>query len=206
MTTRIYLIRHGATSANGEIPYRLQGRGSNRSLDDLGRDQARRARLALAHIPLVAIYSSPLNRAIETASIIAKPHTLIPITVENLTEANVGRWEGLTWEQAERQDRELHDRFHANPGTVAYPDGESFADVANRVTPALASLAVAHHGGSIAVVAHNVVNRAVLAELLGLPIDKARALRQANGGINVIEYEGSSARVVTLNAIFHLES
>jgi len=206
MTTRIYLIRHGATSANGEVPYRLQGRGSNRSLDNLGRDQARRTSLVLANLPLVAIYSSPLHRAIETATIIAAPHRLTSVAVEALTEAEVGRWEGLTWEQAERQDCELYDRFHANPGTVAYPDGESFADVASRAIPALATLANQHVGASIVVVAHNVVNRAVLAELLGLRINKARALRQANGGINVIEYEGSTARVVTMNSIFHLES
>ncbi len=205
MNTRVYLIRHGATSANGEVPYRLQGRGSNRSLDDLGIDQARRTSRVLESIPLVAVYSSPLVRAFETATYVAQAHRLSPIPIEALTEADIGRWEGLTWIEAHALDPELHDQFHANPGTVAYPGGESFADVASRATPALVNLARAHPGSSIAVVAHNVVNRAVLARLLGLPIDQARTLRQANGGINMIEYEGTQSRVVMLNSIFHLQ-
>ncbi len=205
MKTRIYLIRHGATAANREVPYRLQGRGSDRPLDVSGIQQAKRAGEALKHFELLAVYSSPLRRALETAEEVAIPHALRPEAVAGLTEAEVGHWEGLTWDEAKQRNPELYERFHANPGTVAYPDGESFADVANRVSPILTELAAAHPGGSIAVVGHNVVNRAVLARLINLPIDYARALRQSNGGINVLEYENHGWTVLTLNSTFHLE-
>jgi broad specificity phosphatase PhoE len=205
MTTRVYLLRHGATEANRAVPYRLQGSGIDLPLDALGNEQARRAAEALAALGLEAVYASPLLRAMETARWVARAHGLGLVAVAELAEADVGRWEGLTWEQARERDPEWHDRFHANPGAVPYPGGESFLDVGRRVSPAIAGLAAAHPGARIAVVGHNVVNRAYLAPLLGLTIEKARALRQANGGINLIEYEEEQIRVVTLNACLHLE-
>ncbi|WZO96458.1 histidine phosphatase family protein [Isosphaeraceae bacterium EP7] len=206
MTTVVYLIRHGATAVNREIPNRLQGKGIDLPLDPIGREQAARAAEALASHPLRAVYASPMLRALETASIVAVPHGLAPIPVEDIIEADVGRWEGLTWAEASAQDPEQHDQFHANPGTVPYPGGESFQDVQRRSVPALAALAASHAGERIAVIAHNVVNRAVLASLLGLPIDLARALRQSNCGINVLHYHRAGrVELFAMNACLHLE-
>jgi broad specificity phosphatase PhoE len=204
MATRIYLIRHGATALNLSVPYRLQGRRSDPPLDEKGREQAKRAGEALISVRLDAVYSSPLQRAMETARLVGAPQGIVPIPVENLIEAEIGRWEGLTWDEARARDPEDYMRFHARPGTSHYPEGESFAEVAARVTPVLLSLAVGHAGAKIAVVAHNIVNRAVLAGPLGLPIDQARGIRQSNGGVNVLEVEAGTLKVVCLNACLHL--
>lgn len=204
MTTLVYLLRHGATTLNRLVPYRLQGRAADPPLDSEGQDQARRAAETLASLPISAVYSSPLARAFETAAIVALPHRLTPVAVPALIEADIGRWEGLTWDEARTLDPDHHAHFHAHPGATPYPGGESFLEVSRRVGPALAELAAAHTGEQIIVVGHNVVNRACLATLLGLPIDRARGLHQANGGINLIQYDGPSARVVTLNATLHL--
>jgi broad specificity phosphatase PhoE len=206
--TRVYLIRHGATEANRARPYRLQGRGTDLPLDGLGRLQAERAAEALvsAGLKLDAVYSSPLRRAFETAQIVGEPHGLEPRPLDGLTEADVGRWEGLTWEEVQAREPDLYERFHADPGRVPYPEGESFADVAQRVSPIIAALVSKHPGETVAVVAHNVVNRAYLAGLLGVPIERARTLRQSNGGINVIEYqEDGQAQVFSVNSALHLE-
>ena len=202
--TRIYLLRHGATASNRLVPYRLQGRGSDGALDELGIEQARRASDVLARLSLVAVYTSPLRRARETAGIVAAPHRLEPQGVDALTEAELGRWEGLTWEEAREHDPSLYERFMADPGTTPYPDGESFLDVQRRVSPVIADLAMRHSNSRIAIVGHNVVNRAYLAQPLGLPISLARGIRQANGGINVVQYEGAVAKVICLNACLHL--
>jgi broad specificity phosphatase PhoE len=202
--TVVYLIRHGSTAVNRQVPYRLQGRQIDVGLDPEGAEQARRAAAALAGCEVAAVYTSPLIRARETAAAVALPHTLEPIAVPELIEADLGRWEGLTWAEAEARDPEHYQLFHAHPGTVPYPDGESFLDVQRRVEPVVARLAAAHPGRGIIVVGHNVVNRAYLAGIFGLPIDLARPIRQANGGINVIRYEGPQAQVETLNAWFHL--
>lgn len=204
--TRIYLLRHGATAANLETPYRLQGRGSDRPLDDIGRAQAEAAGRALAGMNLDAVYSSPLLRAMQTARAVGLPHGLAPVPVPQLIEGDVGRWEGLTWDEAAARDPDIHARFMADPGMVPYPDGESFYEVGLRATAAIAELIASHRGGRIAVVGHNILNRAYLAPLLGLPIEKARGIRQANAGINVIEVEPEGRSVlITLNSALHLD-
>jgi broad specificity phosphatase PhoE len=203
--TRVYLLRHGATAANRHVPYRLQGRGSDLPLDDVGRQQAEAAASALAHIAFVAVYSSPLLRAVQTAEIVAARRGLSVHTDPGLIEGDVGRWEGLTWDEAAARDPEAHRRFFADSGTTPYPDGESFLDVQLRATPAIAGIAERHDGDSIAIVGHNILNRAYLAGVIGLEIGKAREIRQSNGGVNVLEIDGSRAVALTLNAALHLE-
>ena len=202
--TTVYLLRHGATAANREVPYRLLGRSLDLPLDEEGTDQARRAGEVLQAYRLAAVYASPMLRAVETAAFVGRPHGIEPVVVEGLIEADLGRWEGLTWDQARAADPLLYEAFHANPGTVPYPDGESFLDAQRRMLPTIAELAARHPGGQIAVVSHNVTNRAYLAGLMGIPIDRAREVRQANGGISMVQYEGPDAVVETLNARFHL--
>jgi broad specificity phosphatase PhoE len=202
--TAVFLIRHGSTAVNRQTPYRLQGRKLDVGLDTAGAEQARRTAAALAGFALAAVYSSPLLRALETAAAVARPHALEPVAIPDLIEADLGRWEGLTWAEAGEHDPEHYQLFQAHPGTVPYPNGESFLDVQKRVLPLINSLAAAHPGQNIVVLGHNVVNRAYLAGILGLPIDLARPLRQANGGINVVRYQGPKAQLETLNAWFHL--
>lgn len=204
-TTRLYLIRHGSTEINRLRPYRLQGRNLDPPLDALGVEQARRAAGALAGVPLDALYASPLLRARETARIVGAPRGLEPVPVPELIEADLGRWEGRSWPEIEASEPGEYRRYMANPGLVPYPDGESYQDAYRRAAPALAALAAAHPGGRVAVIGHNIIHRAVLAILLGLPIDRARALRQSNCGINVIDFAGDGPRVLTLNAALHLE-
>lgn len=203
-TTRVYLVRHGSTAANRDVPYRLQGRGSDHPLDAMGRSQALAAASALAKAPIVAVYTSPLRRARETACAIARASGLEPIEHAELVEADLGCWEGLTWDEVKERYPLEFDRFMANPGTVPYLEGESFAEVRIRALGAIERIVEAHRGRSIVVAAHNVVNRALLSGWLGLPIERARSIRQANGGINLVEFEGDKATVVMMNSILHL--
>ena len=203
--TRLFLLRHGATALNREVPYRIQGRRSDPPLDDHGRTQSIRTAEFLASQPIAAVYSGPLRRAVETAAFVAASHGLEPRVLPEITEADVGRWEGLTWREVHSREPEEHDRFMADPGTVPYPEGESFLDVQRRAAPALARLAASHEGQTIAVVAHNVVNRAVLADWLGIPIARAREIRQANGGVNLIDFHADRVYVAGMNWHLHLE-
>lgn len=204
MNCLLYLLRHGATAANRENPYRLQGRHLDLELDETGRRQAQQAANALRQVPLSAVYCSPLIRARQTASPIARIQNLTPIENDGLTEADIGRWEGKTWAEVEAEEPELYREFMKHPGLVRYLDGESFLDVQKRVTPVLSGLAERHDGQAIAVVSHNIVNRAVLAGLIGLPINAARSIKQSNGGISLIEYGGHRPTVVMLNSCLHL--
>lgn len=199
--TRVYLLRHGATALNRHVPYRLQGQRSDPPLDELGVEQARAAAEALRHLKFDAVYTSPLQRAVMTARRLGDPQL-----VQALIEGDIGRWEGMTWDEAARADPDHHAQFLNRPGTTPYPDGESFLDVQLRVVPAVRDLVRAHLGGRIAVVGHNILNRAYLAHVMGLPIDQARAIRLANCGISVVEYDQDQPTLITLNSALHLEA
>ena len=201
----MYLLRHGATDVNTAHPPRLQGRGMNLGLSDVGRRQAECAAEFFASRPLTAVYSSPLLRAQETAGLIAARHALSVHTIDELIEVDVGQWEGRAWVEIEQTEPEAYQRFMADPGAHGYAGGESFLDVQRRVAPAMAEVLAANDGGRILVVAHNIVNRAYLASLLNLPLAFSRMIHQDNCGINIVRLKDGETQLRTQNATFHLE-
>lgn len=203
--TTVYLIRHGATEANERRPYILQGRGINHGLSEQGRAQARSAGEFLRRYPLQHVYCSPMLRAMETAQEIARPHGVEVRPLEGLQEVDVGAWEGLDWGTIENQFPEAYLAFRSDPWETPYLGGESYAAVLARVQPLFERLFETHAGERIAVVAHNVVNRAYLAHVLGLEMRRAKDLRQSNTGINIIRRRDGETHVMTLNGTFHLE-
>lgn len=204
--TLLYLIRHGATAANELRPYVLQGSNVDNPLSSTGEKQAAAVARLLAAVPLQAVYCSRMTRAMQTARAIAEPHGFEPDSLESIHEVDVGQWEGLSWIDIQQKHREAYDAFVASPGTTAYLGGESYANVLGRAEPIFTALLRKHLGESIAVVAHNVVNRAYLSHLLGLDINLAKNVEQTNTCVNVIEYDAGDdrAKVVTLNANFHV--
>jgi broad specificity phosphatase PhoE len=205
MKTTLYLLRHGATAANLLKPPTLQGQRINSPLADVGVRQAELTRDFLAIRPLDGCYCSPLARAVETARIISRPHGMAPVPRDALIECDVGKWEGLDWPTIRTTEPEAYQRFMNNPARFGYPGGESFADVARRVTAELDDLFSRHKGDCILVVSHHVVNRVYLAHLLGLPPERARQVALDNCGISIVVCEDGRTRVTTLNATFHLQ-
>jgi len=200
----LYLVRHAATANNLERPPRLQGRLVDLELSPQGRDQAARTAALLQDRPIAAIYASPLRRAHETARIIAAPHRVTVELVAELSEADVGDWEGRTWREIERDDPAGYRDFMSDPERHGYAGGENLAQVRSRAIPALERLLAAHVGEAIVAVSHNVVNRTYLAHLLGLDIALGRKVPQDNGGVNLVEYRAGKTKPVSINAIFHL--
>jgi len=200
-----YLIRHGATDVNLANPPRLQGRGVNLGLSAEGVRQARQTAAFLRERPIEAIYSSPLLRAVETARILAQPHQLDVTTVADLTEVDVGQWEGKSWLDIESADPDYYRRYMEDTGSVPYLGGESFQNVQDRALPTLRRLLEANRGRQIIVVAHNIVNRTCLAGLMHVPIAKARAISQDNCGINVLRLKAGELKVRMINVALHLE-
>jgi broad specificity phosphatase PhoE len=204
--THLYLVRHAATAANLAVPARLQGRSTDPPLAPFGVRQAEATRDLLTAIRFQACYCSPLVRAVETANIIAGPHRLTPVTLAELTECDVGEWEGLDWETIRNRDPEYYQRYAADTASVPYPGGESFGDVHSRAAPAIDRLITEHAGQAVLVVSHHVVLRTYLAGLLGLPIRLARRVALDNCGISVVTGEDGQVKVAALNAAFHLPS
>ncbi len=203
-TTNLFLVRHGATDANLQRPYILQGQGINGPLSTLGEKQAAACSRLLSELPISHIYASPMLRAQQTAVKIAQPHGLTVQTARQLNECDVGRWEGLDWGSIERDFPDEYTHFRKNPAEHPYAGGESYGDVAQRVRPQISELLKRHRGESIVIVGHNVVNRVYLASLLDLPLTSAPSIRQANCGVNIIRSTAEETMLTTMNALFHL--
>jgi broad specificity phosphatase PhoE len=148
--TELYLVRHGETDWNAAR--RIQGR-TDIPLNDAGRAQARRAAELLARREWHGVYASPLDRAHETASIIAERLGLGEVTdVDALVERDYGEAEGMGFDEIEA----------LYPEGVRAPGQETREEVASRVVPALLELAERHPGERLVIVSHGGAIRSVL--------------------------------------------
>ena len=134
MSTRLYLVRHGATQLTAED--RFSG-AVGVDLSDEGRRQVRRLAERLADDPIRAVYCSPLGRTVETAEILARPHGLGPVHRDGLREISHGRWEGLTRQEVEERFPDEYAAWEADPFTFAPRDGESGLAVLARALPVI---------------------------------------------------------------------
>lgn len=199
MKTFLFLLRHGATRLNLETPYRLQGSEVDEPLVELGRKQSIGAQQLLQSVPLRAVYSSPMKRAMQTAAIVAQPHALPVIPLADLREGSVGRWENRTWPDIQASEPEAYQQFVSEPEKYGYAGGENFNQVLARVKPVMHQLLKHHAGQSIAVIGHQIVNRVLVADIMGLPMKQARTMKFANAGITLISVENNQPVLISLN-------
>lgn len=184
--TMVYLARHGATDLNLRVPIRLQGNQIDSPLAAIGIEQATALGESLRSIKIDAVYSSVMLRARQTSEIVAAPHQLTPQSVEGLQEISVGKWEGLSWAEIQTRYPTEFQAFFENPAEVPYLGGECYIDVLARARPAFDELVAKHSGQTIVIVTHNVVNRVLVADCLGLSLDRAKFLHQSNCCFNEI--------------------
>ncbi len=200
-----YLIRHGATEINLADPPRLQGRMLDAPLADIGERQAECTGRLLSSVAVQRVLTSPMLRARQTSERIAAPHGLEPEIVEELVEVDVGVWEGLPWDVIARDYPESQRRFLEDAGRYGYEGGENLQSVQARVVPVFTRLLAENRGRRIVVVAHNVVNRCYLVHLLGIPVSQYRIITQDNCGVTLLRHWEDKTKIVTLNAVFHLD-
>jgi len=127
--TTIMLIRHGDTDWNVEEIFR--GR-ADIELNEVGIKQAELLAKYLADERIVAIYSSPLKRALKTAEIIASSHHFDIIGAPELIDFDYGEWQGLSHDTVRQKYKALYDEWLRNPHLVKIPKGESLDDVRKR--------------------------------------------------------------------------
>ncbi len=200
--TRLLLVRHGATDATEEG--RFSG-SSGAELSEQGRWQAARLGERLARQNIARIYTSPLSRAFDTASIIAGHCRLEPVTREALREIGHGHWEGLQREEVERQFPEEYAAWEADPFTFAPAGGESGVAVLARALPVIREMVTAHPGEQLVVVSHKATLRLVLSSLLGFDARGYRdRLDQSPACLNVLDFKDAvRARLMLFNDTSH---
>ena len=202
MTTRLYLVRHGATQLTAEN--RFSG-AENVHLSEEGRDQVLRLANRLADDKLDAIYCSPLDRTMETAGILAAPNQITPNPRDGLREISHGHWEGLTRAEVETRFEGEYAAWEADPFTYAPEGGESGLSVLARALPVVREIVLAHGGRNVLVVSHKATLRLLISSLLGFDARGYRdRLDQAPACLNILDFKDTvRARLMLFNDVSH---
>jgi alpha-ribazole phosphatase len=202
MVKTLYLIRHGATQGDGVKRYK----GSlDVPLSEEGIEQIKRVALYLSKVikdERPVVYSSPLSRALKSAEIISDNFNVKPVIVPELRERNFGIWEGMSFEQIKERYPEEFSLWADNPLKYSPPGGESTIEVRDRVMKALRGLLHPFTNSPIQIiVAHGGVNRIILCEFLGIPLENIFRIEQEHGAINIIEFHDNYPVVKLVNGI-----
>jgi broad specificity phosphatase PhoE len=203
-TTRLLLVRHGATPLTAED--RFSG-AEGVDLSDEGRAQVARLAERLAGEPIDAVYASPLSRTRETAALLAGPHRLPLELRDGLREISHGHWEGRTRAEVERLHPQEYEAWETDPFTFAPSGGESGLAVLARALPVVRDIVVAHEGARILVVSHKATLRLLLSSLLGFDARGYRdRLDQSPACLNVVDFRGPTRpRLMLFNDISHYQ-
>ncbi|MFO0659230.1 MAG: histidine phosphatase family protein [Polyangiaceae bacterium] len=202
--TRLILVRHGQTADNARRVFQGQ---TGSGLDELGRQQASLVgeRLGRSAQKFVALYSSDLQRAHETASAIAANVGLAVVTDIRLREVNVGAWSGHSYDEIARQFPEEWAAWKAGQD-VPRGGGESYQDLAVRIRAVLFEIASVHSEQTTIVVSHGAAIRSFCAMVLGLPAQGIHSFSGlTNTGIATVELDEQGFRLMGWNDVAHLD-
>ena len=204
MDTVVLLIRHGVTNWTEED--RFTG-VSNIPLSEIGLNQAQLLsnKLFKSSISINAIYSSPLQRCIDTAKIIAQPYNLDIQIKKEFSELNYGDWEGLSRREILQRYPNEFEIWKKDPFIQSPPKGESGKALIERALPMLTTLLQKHIGELITIVAHKALNRLLLCWALGIPYEQYRQrIVQYPACLNVFKVSSNGAVIIyRLNETSH---
>jgi probable phosphoglycerate mutase len=194
--TTVLLVRHGQTPTTGKV---LPGRAKGLHLASTGREQAETAASRIRELKRIdAVYSSPLERAKETAAPIARACGLRTRTARGLLECDFGDWTGEKlktlmklpeWQTVQR-----------SPSTFRFPGGESFTEMQTRMVTCLEALRAKHPGGTIVCVSHADTIKAAVAHAIGTPLDLFQRIVISPASISTIVYTPGGPIVLAVNS------
>jgi len=191
----LLLIRHGENDylKQNKMPGHIPGIHLNKR----GREQAEELARTLSRLPIKAIYSSPLERAVETAEPLAKSLGLEIQLRPDLTDTDVGELEGRSWKALGRT--RLWKVVQETPSQFRFPGGETFVQTQERVTLALDAIASVYADELVAVVFHADPIKLAVAHYLGLPLDNFQRLSAHTGSVTVLKIDGTAVKLLALN-------
>jgi broad specificity phosphatase PhoE len=195
--TLLLLIRHGENDfvKTGKMAGRLSGV----HLNEKGQKQAEALAEALKDVPIKAIYSSPLERAMETSAPIASARKLEIIQEPDLMDADIGKWQGKSIKIVRLT--KVWKIVQSAPSRFRFPEGESFPEIQTRISNVLENIIKKHNKPQdiIAVVFHADPIKLAVSHFLGLPLDNFQRLSCDTGSLTAIYAGDSGANLVKLN-------
>jgi probable phosphoglycerate mutase len=199
--TELILIRHGETAWNRER--RMQGQ-TDTQLSDTGRAQAQAVGRRLARHPFVALYSSDLTRAWDTAAAIARESGHEIRRERALRERTFGVFEGLTYDEMAERYPDEHARFSKRDPDYAVPGGESPRQFFERSLACLEGIAAAHAGECVVVVTHGLVLDTLHRAARSMPLEARREAPLLNASLNTFRRDGHAWVEVAWGDVAHL--
>jgi probable phosphoglycerate mutase len=193
----LLLIRHGENDfvKTGKLPGHVPGI----HLNENGQKQAQALGEALKDVPITAIYSSPLERAVETAEPIARERNLPILQEPGLRDPNVGKWQGRPLKILRRTN--AWKVVQNAPSRFQFPDGESFIGVQTRIVNALEAIIKKHNKPKqiVAVVFHADPIKLAIAHFIGLPLDHFQRLACDTGSLSALYVSEMGAHLLKMN-------
>jgi broad specificity phosphatase PhoE len=201
LLTDIIIVRHGSTEWNEKERFRGL---ADISLSELGIRQAEATSARLADLPVKKIYASPLRRAMQTAAIIGRPHKLEPLPLDGIIDINFGKFQGLSFTEAEAAYKDIFNEWMENPHLVTLPGGESLAQVRERSSSALDEIIAGLKDETVVFVSHKVVISMLICHYLGMSDAQFRQIGQDTCAINTFNRQSDNIYAVMLNDTCHL--
>jgi alpha-ribazole phosphatase len=195
-TTKLYLIRHGETEQNKTGI--LMG-STDTPLNDHGRMQAASLRERINALEVDTIFSSPLSRAVETASLVFGEQVPI-ITDSGLQEFHFGEWEGMHFSEIAKQYPDIWQMWLTDWEQTHIPGGEAFAAFKHRVINVVEEIVRYHPGKRVAVVSHGGCIRSLLAHFFCESVSKGYwKFKVDNATLSEIEFMGDLPILIRFN-------
>jgi probable phosphomutase (TIGR03848 family) len=192
----LLLIRHASNDSIGSY---VAGRRPGLHLNAEGVRQAEALAERLRPVPIAAVYSSPLERARETAEPISRDHGGTIGIDEAFIEIDYGEWTGRTMEQLEDDPSWRH--WNEARSAARIPGGEMMIETQTRVVAAITRLCEKHPTERIAVVSHGDPIRSAIAYYAGIPIDLSTRIDIGLASVSVVSFEGNRPRILGVNRI-----
>lgn len=193
--TLVLLVRHGTTPTTGKV---LPGRARGLRLAESGKQQAERAAQRIAELGKIgAVYSSPLERARDTAAPISRALRK-PIRVDRgLLECDFGSWTGHSL--ARLMKKSEWTTVQRAPSAFRFPDGESFVEMQTRMVVTLDKIRKRHPGQTVVCVSHADPIKAVIAHAMGTPLDLFQRIVISTCSISAVLYTDTAPIVLAVN-------
>jgi broad specificity phosphatase PhoE len=202
MTTRVFLVRHGETTLSAED--RFAG-STDVPLGPNGHVQVEKLATRLGRCAVAAVYTSPMKRTVDTATIIAEGIGLKVITRDGLREIDHGHWEGMRRSEVEAQFPDEYSCWSEDPFTFAPRGGETGVQVVARALPVVREIVTGYPGESVLIVSHKATIRLIIASMLGFDARGYRdRLDQSPASLTVLDFKDPvRARLMLFNDVSH---
>ena len=195
----IIFLRHGQAENNTKKI--LSGRTPGINLTETGREQAEQAGAMLKSLNVSAIYSSPIDRAMQTASIVGKHCDVEPISDDRLIELDMGKFTMIPYNEIFEKHGNVFLKFYEGSLEISHNGVESFAEVQKRVFDIVDFVKNKHKDENVVLVTHMDPIKAIIGKVLSLQPEVLFQLIIANASLNIIKYDDQNYYLSSINSM-----